>query len=131
NRLINRDVRMWLKRDDLIHGDVPGNKWRKLQFNLMEADRRKEHTLLTFGGAYSNHIRATASAGHYCGFSTIGIIRGEEHLPLNPSLAYAVSRGMTLTYLDRMAYRQKDRPELIEALRQRFGDFYLVPEGGS
>ncbi|WP_424535008.1 1-aminocyclopropane-1-carboxylate deaminase/D-cysteine desulfhydrase [Sphaerisporangium viridialbum] len=125
------EVRVFLKRDDLIHPELPGNKWRKLRHNLAEAARQGKGTLLTFGGAYSNHIRATAAAGHHFGLATIGVIRGEEHLPLNPSLAYAVSRGMRLTYLDRSTYRAKDSPEVINRLRAEWGDFYLLPEGGS
>ena len=131
DRLRESGVAVWLKRDDLIHADVPGNKWRKLHPNLAEAVRAGEHVLLTFGGAYSNHIRATAAAGHYCGFSTIGIIRGEEHLPLNPSLSYAVRHRMRLGYLSRADYRRKNDPEVIAALRREFGRFYLLPEGGS
>ena len=131
DRLRAAGVEVWLKREDMIHSEVPGNKWRKLRYNLAEAAKRGERTLLTFGGAYSNHIRAVAAAGKYCGFSTIGIIRGEEHLPLNPSLAYAVDRGMRLSYLSRAAYRRKTDPELLDALRRRFGSFYLLPEGGS
>jgi 1-aminocyclopropane-1-carboxylate deaminase len=88
-------------------------------------------TLLTFGGAYSNHIRATAAAGHYFGFNTIGVIRGEEHLPLNSSLQYATSHGMQLTYMDRHVYREKNDPSVIADLRERFGNFYLIPEGGT
>jgi 1-aminocyclopropane-1-carboxylate deaminase len=130
-RLAAAGVRLLLKRDDLIHPELPGNKWRKLKYNLTEAAAQNQHTLLTFGGAYSNHIRATAAAGHFFGFSTIGVVRGEEHLPLNPALAYAVSRGMRLTYLDRGAYRVKDDPRVIEALRDEWGPFYLLPEGGS
>src|SRR5437764_3642015 len=129
--LAARDVRVFLKRDDLIHPEMPGNKWRKLKYNLVAAADRGATTLLTFGGAYSNHIRATAAAGHYFGFSTIGVIRGEEHLPLNPSLAYAVSRGMTLVYLDRTTYRSRQSTAVMDCLRARFGDFYAVPEGGS
>lgn len=130
-RLSRSGVRLLVKRDDLIHPEIPGNKWRKLEFNLAAAREQGAGTLLTFGGAYSNHIRATAAAGHYFGFSTIGVIRGEEHLPLNPSLAYATRQGMRLTYLDRTAYRHKHEPEVVDALRQRFGDFYPLPEGGS
>jgi 1-aminocyclopropane-1-carboxylate deaminase len=131
DRLGSRGVKMMLKRDDLIHPELPGNKWRKLKYNLSAAKASGHETLLTFGGAYSNHIRATAAAGHYGGFRTIGVIRGEEHLPLNPSLAYARSRGMELTYLDRTTYRASRNAEVVERLRQRFGDFYLLPEGGS
>ncbi|MEU8269820.1 pyridoxal-phosphate dependent enzyme [Sphaerisporangium sp. NPDC049002] len=124
-------VRLFLKRDDLIHPELPGNKWRKLKHNLAEAARQGKGTLLTFGGAYSNHIRATAAAGHHFGLATIGVIRGEEHLPLNPSLAYAAARGMRIAYLDRSTYRAKDSPEVIARLRAVWGDFYLLPEGGS
>jgi 1-aminocyclopropane-1-carboxylate deaminase len=123
-----RGVRLFLKRDDLIHPDFPGNKWRKLKHNLAVAGGRP---LLTFGGAYSNHIRATAAAGHYFGFATIGIIRGEEHLPLNPGLTRAVAHGMTLMYVSRTDYRRRAEPEFIEGLSRRFGDFHLLPEGGS
>jgi 1-aminocyclopropane-1-carboxylate deaminase len=124
-------IRIVLKRDDLIHPEISGNKWRKLKYNLAAAADDRSGVILTFGGAYSNHIRATAAAGYHCGFSTIGIIRGEEHLPLNPSLAYAVSRGMRLSYMDRATYRRKADPDVIDALRRQFGSFYLVPEGGS
>jgi 1-aminocyclopropane-1-carboxylate deaminase len=130
-RLSARNVRVYLQRDDLIHPEIPGNKWRKLKYNLVDARERGERTLLTFGGAFSNHIRAVAAAGHHFGFSTIGVIRGEEHLPLNPSLAFAVERGMRLTYLDRATYREKHSSAVVDQLRERFGDFFLLPEGGS
>ncbi len=131
DRLSNRGVRLLLKRDDLINPEIPGNKWRKLKYNLFDAAASGKHTLLTFGGAYSNHIRAVAAAGYYFGFETIGVIRGEEHLPLNPALDYAVRHGMTLDYLDRATYRDKASAAVEERLRQRFGDFFLIPEGGS
>jgi 1-aminocyclopropane-1-carboxylate deaminase len=130
-RITRHGVRLLLKRDDLINPEIPGNKWRKLKYNIAAARGEGASTLLTFGGAYSNHIRATAAAGDYFGFKTIGVIRGEEHLPLNDSLAYATSRGMSLTYLDRTAYRDKASPNVMQALRERFDDFYLIPEGGS
>lgn len=131
DRLTRRGVRLYLKRDDLIHSDVPGNKWRKLKYNLQRASDEERQHILTFGGAYSNNIRATAAAGYYYGFSTIGVIRGEEHLPLNAVLRDAVRFGMRLTYMDRAVYRRKTFPEVVTALRERFGDFYLIPEGGS
>jgi len=130
-RLDRAGVRLLVKRDDLIHPEIPGNKWRKLKHNLAAATAEGHDTLLTFGGAYSNHIRATAAAGHLFGFRTIGIIRGEEHLPLNATLNYAVGRGMTLSYLDRATYREKHTPEVIESLTAEWGRFYLLPEGGS
>ena len=131
DRLDAAGVRLLVKRDDLIHPEMPGNKWRKLRYNLAAAAEQGHDTLLTFGGAYSNHIRATAAAGHHFGFATIGVIRGEEHLPLNPSLAYAVSQGMRLTYLDRGSYRSKHSPAVVDALRRAWGRFHLLPEGGS
>jgi 1-aminocyclopropane-1-carboxylate deaminase len=129
--LASREVRLFLKRDDLIHPELPGNKWRKLKYNLEAAAASGKNSLLTFGGAYSNHIRAVAAAGRIFGFATIGVIRGEEHLPLNPALTYAREQGMRLTYLDRTTYRAKASPEVLEGLHRRFGDFFLVPEGGS
>ena len=131
DRLGAAGVRVLLKRDDLIHPEIPGNKWRKLKYNIAAARRLGLDTLLTFGGAYSNHIRATAAVGYYEGFNTIGVIRGEEHLPLNPSLAYAAARGMRLTYLDRTTYRAKTSEAVIGRLCREFGEVYLLPEGGS
>jgi 1-aminocyclopropane-1-carboxylate deaminase len=131
DRLSRRGIRLFLKRDDLIDPELPGNKWRKLKYNLDDARRQGHGTLLTFGGAYSNHIRATAAAGRRFGFATIGVIRGEEHLPLNDSLAYATEQGMRLGYLDRGAYRRKQEADVIGALRERWGRFHLIPEGGS
>ncbi|WP_035857584.1 1-aminocyclopropane-1-carboxylate deaminase/D-cysteine desulfhydrase [Cryptosporangium arvum] len=124
-------VTVLLKRDDLIHPELPGNKYRKLRLNLDAARAQGHRRLLAFGGAYSNLIRAVAAAGTLFGFETIGVIRGEEHRPLNPSLAEAVARGMRLTYLDRGTYRRSGDPDVVAALRREFGDFYLVPEGGS
>jgi 1-aminocyclopropane-1-carboxylate deaminase len=131
DRLGAAGVRVLLKRDDLVHPEVPGNKWRKLKYNIARARELGFGTLLTFGGAYSNHVRATAAVGALCGFETVGVIRGEEHLPLNSSLEYAVSRGMRLIYVGRTTYRAKTSDAVIEALHEEFGDFYLIPEGGS
>ncbi|MGH8791710.1 MAG: 1-aminocyclopropane-1-carboxylate deaminase/D-cysteine desulfhydrase [Stackebrandtia sp.] len=130
-RLADRGLRLLLKRDDLIHPDLPGNKWRKLKYNLEAAVAQGSRTLLTFGGAYSNHVRAVAAAGKLLGFSTIGVIRGEERLPLNPSLRFAADQGMRLAYMDRTTYRAKHTADVVDGLRRRFGDFYLLPEGGS
>ncbi|MEN7550992.1 pyridoxal-phosphate dependent enzyme [Rapidithrix thailandica] len=129
--ITQRGIRLLVKRDDLIHPQISGNKWRKLKYNLLEAQRLGHKTLLTFGGAYSNHIYATAAVGKLFGLRTIGIIRGEEHLPLNSTLAFAKEAGMQLHYMDRSTYRQKQQPEVIQTLQKEFGPFYLVPEGGS
>jgi 1-aminocyclopropane-1-carboxylate deaminase len=124
-------VRLYLKRDDLLHPEVPGNKWRKLKYNLETAGQHGHARLLTFGGAYSNHIRAVATAGRLFGFETVGVIRGEEHLPLNYSLAYALDQGMRLTYLDRSTYRRKTEPDVLTALVDEFGPCHVISEGGS
>ena len=113
----------------ILHFD--DNKPRKLKYNLLAAHLAGASTLLTFGGAYSNHIRAVAAAGRAECFATIGVIRGEEHLPLNDSLAFAVSQGMRLTYMDRETYRTKNSPAMRRRLESFFGEFFLIPEGGS
>ena len=124
-------VQLLCKREDLNHPAISGNKWWKLKYNLEEAARREKKTLLTFGGAYSNHIYATAAASHETGFKSVGIIRGEETLPLNKTLAFAQHCGMQLHYISRTQYREKDNPAFIQELHNKFGDFYLIPEGGT
>jgi 1-aminocyclopropane-1-carboxylate deaminase len=124
-------ISLHLKRDDLLHPHISGNKWRKLKYNLQAAREQGYNRLLTFGGAYSNHIAATAAAGREWGFQTIGIIRGEEHLPLNPTLQAARGQGMQLQYISREDYRHKEEESLLAELRSRWGDFYALPEGGS
>ncbi|MEU1817425.1 pyridoxal-phosphate dependent enzyme [Streptomyces roseifaciens] len=133
-RFARHGVRLLLKRDDLIHPELPGNKWRKLAPNLRAAAEEGRHTLLTFGGAYSNHLRATAAAGRLLGFATVGVVRGEElaDRPLNPSLHYCAASGMRLMFIDRSAYRRKAEPEVLARLTERAGgDCFVVPEGGS
>jgi 1-aminocyclopropane-1-carboxylate deaminase len=107
------------------------NKPRKLKYNLVAAREAGASTLLTFGGAYSNHIRAVAAAGRAEGFATIGVIRGEQHLPLNESLAFAASQGMRLTYMDRELYRAKKSVGVRRYLESCYGEFFSIPEGGS
>ncbi|MFB9461876.1 1-aminocyclopropane-1-carboxylate deaminase/D-cysteine desulfhydrase [Streptomyces cinereospinus] len=132
DRFARRGVRLLLKRDDLIHPDLVGNKWRKLAPNLAAAHGR---TVVTFGGAYSNHLRATAAAGRLLGLDTVGVVRGQElaDRPLNPSLARCVADGMRLHFVDRSAYRRKSDPDTLAALLRACGagDAYVVPEGGS
>ncbi|MEU7822188.1 pyridoxal-phosphate dependent enzyme [Catellatospora sp. NPDC049133] len=130
-RLGRVGVTLLLVRDDLVDLELPGNKARKLKYNLVEARGHGFGTLLTFGGAYSNHLRAVAVAGRRHGFRTIGIVRGEEHLPLNPSLAYAAAQGMTLAYLDRETYRRKHTDTVLAELKRAWGECYVIPEGGS
>ncbi len=129
--LDQRGLRLLIKRLDQVHPVISGNKWYKLKYNLLAAREQGYDTLLSFGGAYSNHIHALAGAGREYGFKTIGVIRGEPHEPLNATLQFAREQGMQLHYLSRADYRQKNTPWMIERLHDFFGDFYLLPEGGS
>ena len=132
------DVSIYMKREDLIHPFISGNKYRKLKYNVLKADELNKQTLLTFGGAYSNHISAVAFAGKEFGFNTIGIIRGDElgndlekTVNQNITLRLAYDHGMEFKFVSRSDYRLKHTDEFIEDLRKEFGDFYLVPEGGT
>ncbi len=127
----NHKVELWVKRDDLIHPEISGNKWRKLKYNIQQAREQKEPTLLTFGGAYSNHIAATAAACSAAGIKSIGIIRGEKNKVLNATLSLAMEHGMKIHYVNREDYRQKEEAGFIEKLHKLYGQFYLVPEGGA
>ncbi len=126
-----KKVKLFLKRDDLIHPSVSGNKWRKLKYNLVAAKELNHRTLLTFGGAFSNHIHAVAAAGKVFDFKTIGIIRGDRIDPLNATLQYAEDQGMQLHFVPRSAYRQKNTASFCLALEEQFGRFYSLPEGGT
>lgn len=129
--LNSRGITLLIKREDMNDPELSGNKVHKLKYNLLEAKNKNHSTLLTFGGAYSNHIYAVAAAGKRFGFNTIGIIRGEEHLPLNPTLSFAKTCGMNLIYMERETYRRKNTPGIINQLKKQYGDFYLIPEGGT
>jgi len=129
--LKEKKVRLFIKRIDKLHPFVSGNKWFKLKYNLIEAKKKAHNTLLTFGGAYSNHIAATAFVAKEEGFNSIGIIRGEEHLPLNPTLCFAIENGMKLQYVSRSNYIDKRSADFLKKLKVQFGDFYLIPEGGT
>lgn len=128
------DISLTIKREDLIHPFVSGNKFRKLKHNLLQAKAENKTTLLTFGGAFSNHIAAVAYAGKEQGFKTIGIIRGDElfdKIEENPTLKFAQENGMQFEFVSREEYRLKSEISFIESLKAKFGDFYLVPEGGT
>lgn len=127
------NIQLMLKRDDLLHPLVSGNKWRKLIYNLLAAHEQGFTTLLTFGGAYSNHLYATAAAGQEFGFCTIGIVRGEELAgkPLNETLAFCKDCGMYLHFISRTDYRRKNEPAFLAELLHRFGPCYVLPEGGT
>lgn len=130
----NKGVKLYLKREDKIHPFVSGNKYRKLKYNLIEAENKGLKTLLTFGGAYSNHIAAVASAGQNQGFKTIGVIRGDElfdKIETNSTLNFAKQCGMQFKFVSREDYRNKTSQNFIDNLEEAFGAFYLIPEGGT
>jgi 1-aminocyclopropane-1-carboxylate deaminase len=128
------NVTLTVKREDLLHPHISGNKFRKLKYNILQAKAEEKPALLTFGGAFSNHIAATAAAGKEYGFATIGIIRGEElanKVSENATLNFAQNCGMHLKFISREAYSNKTDSVFIEELKAEFGDFYLLPEGGT
>ena len=128
------NIELWIKREDLIHPFVSGNKFRKLKYNLIQAGAENQNTILTFGGAFSNHIAAVAFAGKEKGFKTIGIIRGDELIDKiadNPTLQFAKDCGMKLIFVSRATYKLKSEAQFIADLRKDNGDFYLIPEGGN
>ena len=125
-------ITLFIKRDDLIHPDISGNKWRKLKYNFLEAKKRNLNTVLTFGGAYSNHIAATAAAANKYGFNCIGIIRGDElNANSNETLKKAHEHRMKLSFISRVDYRNRSEESFINSLTEEFGNCFIIPEGGS
>lgn len=136
--LEEKKVELFIKREDLIHPFVSGNKFRKLKYNLRAAKEQQKETLLTFGGAFSNHIVATAIAAQLNGFKSIGIIRGDElghdltkTLASNATLREAHNNGMIFKFVSRQAYQEKSERPFLNQLKETYGDFYLIPEGGT
>jgi 1-aminocyclopropane-1-carboxylate deaminase len=128
------EITLHIKREDLIHPFISGNKFRKLKYNLLQAKAEGKTKLLTFGGAFSNHIAAVAHAGKENNLETIGIIRGDElesKISENPTLTFAQNCGMKLEFITRESYRNKTSLAFIEKLKKHYGDFYLIPEGGT
>ncbi|WP_298342330.1 pyridoxal-phosphate dependent enzyme [uncultured Algibacter sp.] len=132
--LSNKTVELYIKREDKIHPFVSGNKYRKLKYNLDAAKKLGFKTLLTFGGAFSNHIAAVAAAGSLLGFKTIGVIRGEEledMVPTNATLSFAKEKGMQFKFVTRESYRNKTSKAFLKNLKDEYGVFYTIPEGGT
>lgn len=130
----NTTISVSIRREDRIHPFISGNKFRKLKYNLIQAKAENKDTLLTFGGAYSNHIAAAAYAGKEYGFKTIGVIRGDElesKISDNPTLKFAQECGMRFKFVSREEYRHKTDSDFKTNLQHQFGDFYYVPEGGT
>jgi 1-aminocyclopropane-1-carboxylate deaminase/D-cysteine desulfhydrase-like pyridoxal-dependent ACC family enzyme len=124
-------VEMEVMRLDQVHPKVSGNKFFKLKYNLAEALKQNHRQVLSFGGAYSNHIYATAAAANLVGLQFIGIIRGELLDSQNPTLRHAKAAGMILKGISRESYRDKTNPKFLDQLRQELGEFYQIPEGGT
>ena len=128
------EITLHIKREDLIHPFISGNKFRKLKYNLLKANEENKTQLLTFGGAFSNHIAAVAYAGKKNNFETIGIIRGDElesQIYENPTLLFAQECGMKFHFVTREEYKDKNTDLFIDKFRNIYGDFYLIPEGGA
>jgi 1-aminocyclopropane-1-carboxylate deaminase len=125
-------ITLSIKRDDLIHTDISGNKWRKLKYNFLEAKKQNLNTILTFGGAYSNHIAATAAAANKYGFNCIGVIRGDElNSNSNETLKKAHEHGMKLCFISRANYRNRSEESFSNSLKEEFENCFIIPEGGS
>ena len=126
-------IQLTMKRLDCIHPQISGNKFYKLKYNLIEAQTLGLNQIITFGGAYSNHIAATAYAAKLFGFESIGIIRGEElaHKPLNQTLTTAHSFGMQFRFISRKQYKEKDQISFLNELNQNYPHSYIIPEGGT
>ncbi len=125
------NIHLDVKRLDLIHPEINGNKWFKLKYNLEKALASDHRTMLTFGGPWSNHIFSVASAGKEFGIRTIGIIRGEEPAEWSTTLLHAKACGMQLEFINRLAYAEKGTEDFVGWLHEEYGSFHLVPEGGS
>ena len=128
-------VKVWIKRDDLNHPTVQGNKWHKLKNNLLQAKNQDKNTIITFGGAYSNHIAASAAAAKSEGFQSIGIIRGDE-LENQPekwsdTLKTAFDNGMQFHFVSRQVYRQKEDAIFLSSLQNQYPSAFIIPEGGT
>lgn len=118
-----------MKRDDLIHPDVSGNKWRKLKYYLEDFRESGKEVILTFGGAYSNHLAATAALGKMTGIPTRALVRGEE-VYSNETLDFCRDCGMIIESISRKDYAERDNPEFLRSLAERLPEVYLIPEGG-
>ncbi|NHF61426.1 1-aminocyclopropane-1-carboxylate deaminase/D-cysteine desulfhydrase [Flavobacteriaceae bacterium TP-CH-4] len=132
--LSQKNIILHIKREDFIHPFVSGNKFRKLKYNLIEARKQGFESLLTFGGAYSNHIAATAYAAREKGFKSIGVIRGEEladQWSQNPTLRFAKAQGMQLHFVSRETYRTKTDARFLDGLQTQYGPAFILPEGGA
>lgn len=132
--LTEKNISLYIKREDMLHPFISGNKFRKLKYNLLQAQQLNAKSILTFGGAFSNHIAATAYAGKENGIKTIGVIRGEElagKWQQNPTLSFAKENGMEFKFVSRETYRKKNNPDFLTELKHQYKDSFILPEGGA
>ena len=129
--LMEAGIELILRRDDVVDTELSGNKAYKLFYHLQAARAGQLNRILSFGGAYSNHLHALAFAGKRFGFNTLGVIRGEAPKSLSPTLQDAREAGMELLFINRAEYRRKSFDNLLQEWRDRYGDFYMIPEGGA
>lgn len=123
-------IELFIKRDDLLHPGISGNKWRKLKYNLIELKASGKEGIVTLGGAFSNHLHAVAVAGKVFGISTIGIVRGEKPAQLSKTLLACLESGMKLHFVSRGSYKEKGGSEEVQALISKYPSFLFIPEGG-
>lgn len=124
-------IDLFIKRDDLLHPEISGNKWRKLKYNLFELEKSDKSGFITFGGAYSNHLHAVAAAGKEFDFATVGMVRGEKPAVISPTLQNCLELGMKLVFVSREEYRLKEKSNLIAEIIRSRSDLILLPEGGA
>ena len=122
---------VWIRRDDLIDPLISGNKAYKLIYNLLEARQRGKNTIVTCGGAWSNHIHATAAAGQRFGLKTVGIIRGERPPKMSAMLQDSERFGMDLRFVSRKEYRNRHQASFLEQIDFNPESSWFVPEGGA
>ena len=132
--LKEKNIQISILREDMIHPEISGNKYRKLKYNFIKAKELGFRKVLTFGGAFSNHIAATSVAARLNGFESLGFIRGEEIESIindNPTLAFAQEQGMIFNFVSREEYREKDSIIYLKKLKEKYPDYYIIPEGGT
>lgn len=129
--LLENNVKLLIKREDLLHAEVSGNKWRKLELNYNYFEQNNYTEIVTFGGAFSNHIAATAALGKITGVKTIGVIRGEPVALNNSTLAKAIEDGMEIHFVSREAYKQKAVSAEVVHILKELEKPYVIPEGGA
>jgi 1-aminocyclopropane-1-carboxylate deaminase len=129
--LTEKKIKLFVKRDDLIHPEISGNKYRKLKYNLEKIKLSNAETVITFGGAFSNHLHATAATCHYLGIQSVGIVRGEDTSSDNPTLQFCKQKGMVLHFIGRNEYRLKTDSDQVKNIIQLYPHPFILPEGGS